>query len=77
MPEGPVNPAPIPAELDAASNRIIGCAIEVHRYLGPGLLESVYERALMHEFHLQGLKASQQVPRKRSIQGFDDSGPTR
>ena len=37
------------------SERIIGAAIEVHRILGPGLLESVYEEALCHELHLRGL----------------------
>ena len=35
------------------SERTIGAAIEVHRILGPGLLESVYEEALCHELHLR------------------------
>jgi GxxExxY protein len=35
------------------SGKIIGAAIEVHRILGPGLLESVYEEALCHELHLR------------------------
>ncbi len=61
MLERSANPVPIPVELDLASNRVIGCAIEVHRHLGPGLLESVYERALIHELHLQGVDAKQQV----------------
>ncbi len=34
------------------SNRIIGCAFEVHRELGPGLLESTYEQCLAHEVKL-------------------------
>ena len=38
------------------SRKIIGAAIEVHKLLGPGLLESVYEDALCHEFHLRDLK---------------------
>jgi GxxExxY protein len=42
------------------SNKIIGAAIEVHRILGPGLLESVYEDALCHELHLRGLQFSRQ-----------------
>jgi len=46
------------------SEKIIGAAIEVHRILGPGLLESVYEDALCHELHLRGLqfKRQQSVP---------------
>ncbi|MBC8554540.1 MAG: GxxExxY protein [Candidatus Brocadiales bacterium] len=46
------------------SEKIIGAAIEVHRILGPGLLESVYEDALCHELHLRGLqfKRQQRVP---------------
>ena len=38
------------------SEKIIGAAIEVHRILGPGLFESVYEEALCHELHLRGLQ---------------------
>lgn len=46
------------------SEKIIGAAIEVHRILGPGLLESVYEEALCHELHLRGLEfvRQQSVP---------------
>ena len=36
-------------EFDDLSNKVIGCAIEVHRHLGPGLLESTYEQCLAHE----------------------------
>ena len=36
-------------KFDRLSNRIIGCAIEVHKALGPGLLESTYEQCLAHE----------------------------
>jgi GxxExxY protein len=42
------------------SEKIIGSAIEVHRVLGPGLLESVYEDALCHELHLRGLQFKRQ-----------------
>jgi GxxExxY protein len=38
---------------DVITQRIIGAAIEVHRALGPGLLESVYEECLEHEFRLR------------------------
>ena len=40
---------------------IIGLAIKVHRTLGPGLLESAYEKALMVEFQRQGIQAQSQV----------------
>jgi GxxExxY protein len=37
-------------------------AIEVHRELGPGLMESAYEECLCHELHLRGLKFERQMP---------------
>lgn len=40
---------------DPRTSLIIGAAIEVHRILGPGLLESAYEECLCHEFHLRGI----------------------
>lgn len=42
-------------EINLLSQKIIGCAIQVHRILGPGLLESVYQAALAHEFGKIGL----------------------
>ncbi|MGD9874743.1 MAG: GxxExxY protein [Kiritimatiellia bacterium] len=42
------------------SNRVIGCAIEVHRNLGPGLLESTYEHCLAHELQLQEIHFTRQ-----------------
>ena len=48
---------------NAMSKVIVEAAIEVHRVLGgPGLLESVYEEALVHELHLRGLKVDRQQP---------------
>lgn len=46
------------------SREIIGAAIEVHRALGPGLLEGIYEEALCHELRLHGLTflRQQRVP---------------
>jgi len=44
------------------SERIIGCAIEVHRALGPGLLESVYEECMDAEMTAQGLRFERQKP---------------
>ena len=47
---------------DPMTERIIGCAIEVHRALGPGLLESAYEQCMAHELSLRGLRFGMQVP---------------
>ncbi len=47
---------------DELTEKIIGAAIEVHRELGPGLLESIYEEALRYEFDLQGIKYKRQAP---------------
>jgi GxxExxY protein len=44
------------------TSQIIGAAIEVHRELGPGLLESAYEECLCFELSLRGLKFQRQVP---------------
>jgi GxxExxY protein len=46
---------------DSLSEQVIGAAIEVHRHLGPGLLESVYERCLCHELDLRGIPYQPQV----------------
>lgn len=43
-------------ERDPLSEQVIGCAIEVHRVLGPGLLESAYEQCLAREFSLSGIR---------------------
>ena len=48
-------------ERDPRTAPIIGAAIEVHRHLGPGLLESAYEECLCHELHLRGLSFERQV----------------
>ena len=47
---------------DVLSNAIIGAAIEVHRELGPGLLESVYEECLYRELAQRGVPVRRQVP---------------
>ncbi len=43
------------------SGRVLGAAFEVHTHLGPGLLESAYQRALAQELHLQGIAFALQV----------------
>lgn len=51
----------LPDEVDQAAEQIIGAAIEVYKHLGPGLLESVYERALIYELQQRGLTVHQQA----------------
>ncbi len=52
----------IKAELDTLTEHVIGLAIEVHRTLGPGLLESVFESTLVHELTAAGLVFKRQHP---------------
>lgn len=47
---------------DKLTERIIGAAIEVHRTLGPGLLESVYQKCLYFELKSQGFDVQQEIP---------------
>jgi GxxExxY protein len=49
-------------EINKLTEKIIGAAIEVHRALGPGLLESAYEACLVYELTEQGLKVEAQKP---------------
>ena len=48
--------------INQITQKIIGCAIEVHKILGPGLLESVYEECLAFELYSQRLLVERQVP---------------
>ena len=52
------------------TREIIGSAIEVHRLLGPGLLEAVCEEALCHELHLRGIAFRRQQPVPISYKGL-------
>jgi GxxExxY protein len=49
-------------EFDELSRRVIGCAIEVHRQLGPGLLESTYRQCLACELSLAGISFQMELP---------------
>ena len=49
-------------DFDELSNREIGCAIEVHRFLAPGLLESAYEQCLAYELNRGGIAFQLQHP---------------
>jgi len=48
-------------ETDFLTQKVISCAVEVHKTLGPGLLESSYERCLMYELARSSLNAKSQV----------------
>ena len=52
------------------SGKIIGAAIEVHRHLGPGLLESAYEECLCCELGLRGIEFKRQVPLPLNYKGL-------
>ncbi len=47
---------------DPFTKEVIGCAIEVHRALGPGLLESTYQQCFAHELSLKGIDFQLEVP---------------
>jgi len=51
------------------SNKIIGACLEVHRSLGPGLLEKVYQECLAHEFSLQGIPFQKEIAKPIEYKG--------
>ena len=55
---------------NALSEKITGCCIRVHKILGPGLLESVYEKALIYELAKLGIKCSRQKEIPMKYQDF-------
>ena len=55
----------------ALTEKIIGAAIEVHKYWGPGLLESVYEKSMARELELRGIEYQQQVNLSLKYKGAD------
>ena len=57
-------------EFDDLSSRVIGCAMEVHPELGPGLLESTYEQCLAHELTLNGISFQLQHPQSVPYKGI-------
>jgi GxxExxY protein len=58
-----VQPAVIPEDVQALSRSVVDAALRVHKTLGPGLLESVYEACLQHELRNRGIVAA----RRRSL----------
>ena len=61
-------------EEDEVTAGVIGCAIAVHRTLGPGFLESIYKRALALELTACGLRFEQELPVRVSYRGVDIPG---
>ncbi len=55
---------------DPFTGRIIGCAIAVHRALGPGLLESAYQQCLAHELHRKGVPFQKEHPMPLEYKGI-------
>lgn len=64
-------------ENDPASKRVIGLAIEVHRHLGPGLLESAYEDCLALEMRQAGMAFQRQMPLAITYKGMRLDGAYR
>ena len=56
---------------DRLPYKIIGCAMEVYKQLGPGLLESVYEQALIHELKINDIPVESQVEIKVKYKGIN------
>ena len=58
-------------DLNPLSNQVIGAAIEVHRCLGPGLLESAYERSIWRELEIRGIPCRRQVDVPVTYKGIE------
>jgi GxxExxY protein len=56
-------------DIETLTGAIIGCEMEVHRILGPGFLESVYEKALVIELELHGFTCVRQTPIQATYKG--------
>jgi GxxExxY protein len=63
--------AELPREWNDLTREVIGAAIEVHKHLGPGLRERIYELAMVCELKLRGLRVGQQVPFRVHYKGDD------
>ena len=57
-------------EKDPFTGKVIACAIEIHRVLGPGLLESTYQQCLAHEFQLSGMAFKLEHPMPVAYKGI-------
>jgi GxxExxY protein len=61
---------PLPPEIESVAKTIVDAALKVHRALGPGLLESVYELCLAHELRRRGVQVESQVKLPISYEGL-------
>jgi len=66
--------SPLEEDLEELIRRVIGAAIEVHKKLGPGFLESVYEKALCRELGLLDIAFDRQKPVAVEYKGLDIEG---
>jgi GxxExxY protein len=62
MIETPPEKVVIPQEIEALATTAVDAALEVHRQMGPGLLESAYEACFAHELELRGIRFQRQLP---------------
>jgi GxxExxY protein len=62
---------------DRISSNIIGAAIEVHRTMGPGLIESIYEKCLVRELELRGIPSKRQMNVPVEYKGYTFEEPLR
>ncbi len=60
----------IKREFSELSNKVIGCAIEVHKTLGPGLLESTYQHCLAHELKINQIEFKVEYPLRVEYKGI-------
>jgi GxxExxY protein len=67
-------PSDLPEDLEELIRAVIGAAIEVHRHLGPGFIESIYEQSLCHELSLRGIKFERQKEIVVNYKGLRISG---
>ncbi len=66
---------PVPKDLDAIATKVVDAAFQVHKALGPGLLESVYQTCLCHELKKRGLEVRAKVDLPIKYDGLDlDAG---
>ena len=65
------------SQLNELSSKVINACFEVHKHMGPGLLETIYEQCLMREFFLCGIKAKNQVEVPLFYKGSSLNNPLR